>query len=94
MSAFHHQLLKFHHLNCERSRILYLLECSKYKINTLGIRKPYLTLFKVRLHNHEKYVTTRNNIRATNYLNFEGHEFKRHAKIIVTDPLNQKNLDK
>ena len=57
----------------------------------LGNQKPN---FNIRLTNHRKNVMPKGNIPARNHFDNEGHKYKRHAKFIMIEQLNQKNLDK
>ena len=42
----------------------------------------------------QKDVTTKGSIPASNRFDIEGHNFNIHAKFILTEQLNQRNLDK
>ena len=70
-------------INCKSSYIIYLIECSKCKIQ-----------FTVKLNDRRKDFTRKNSIPASNHFNFEGEVFNRHVKFIIIEQLNQIDLDK
>ena len=70
---------------------MYFLECLKCQIQYVGKSENE---FNIKLNNHRQDVTRMDSLSASNHFNIEGHNFNIHAKFILTEQVNQSNLDK
>ena len=80
-----------HNLNCKSTRVIYLLDCQKYRSQYVGKSE---TPFNIRLNNHRKDV---NNVQATlsvsKHFREANHSFNRDAKFTLIEQIkNQKRI--
>ena len=81
----------FNQLNCKINYIIFLLKCLKFQKQYDGKSE---TEFNIRLNNHRKNVTRKDSIPASNHFDTGGRKFNINAKFMLTEQLNQTNLDK
>ena len=77
----------FHILNCKSSFVIYLMECTLFKIQYVGKAE---TLFNIWLNNHRKdangnYPTS---ISASIHFRQHGHNFNKNAKFTLIEQIN------
>ena len=81
----------YHNLNCKSKYVIYLLECTKCKIQYVGKAE---TEFIIRLNNHRKDVWKPDAIPASCHFSGKGHNFNTHAKFILTEQICHIDIDK
>ena len=84
----------FHKLNCKSSFVIYLVECTLYKIQYVEKAE---TPFNIRLNNHRKDANGNNPkaIPASIHFKQPGHNFKKDAKFTLIEQINNAiNTDK
>ena len=81
----------YHNLNCKSTYVIYLLECTKCKIQYVGKTE---TEFNIRLNNHQKDVWKPDAIPASRHFSGKNHNFNTHAKFILIEPLCHIDIDK
>ena len=70
----------YHKLNFKNKYVIYLLECTKCKIQYVGKAE---TEFNIRLNNHRKDVWKPDAIPASHHFSGKNHNFNTHAKFIL-----------
>ena len=70
----------YHNLNCKRKYVIYLLECTKCKIQFLGKTE---TEFNIRLNNHRKDLWKPDAILASCNFSDKDHNFSTYAIFIL-----------
>ena len=81
----------YHNLNCKRKYVMYLLECTKCKIQYVGKAG---TEFNIRLNNHRKDVWKPGAIPASRHFSGKNHNFNTHAKFILIEQIRHIDIDK
>ena len=74
----------YHSLNCKSKYVIYLLECSIYKIQYVGKSE---TPFHIKLNNHRKEIKDPSAISACKHFNSPNHDFNTHGKFTVIEQL-------
>ena len=74
----------FFNLNCKSEYVIYLMEYIICKMQYVGKAE---TAFKLRLNNHRKDTKKPNSILACKHFQEQGHNFNKHAKLIIIDKL-------
>ena len=77
-------------LSCKSKYVIYLLECTKYKIQYVGKAE---TEFNIRLNNHRKDVWKPDAIPASRHFSDKNHNFNTHAKFILTEQIHHVDID-
>ena len=72
----------YHHLSCKSKYVIYLLECTKCKIQYVG---KVETEFNIRLNNHRKDVWKPDAIPASRHFSGKYHNFNTDAKVRHVD---------
>ena len=80
----------YHNLNCKRKYVIYLLECTKYKIQYVGKAE---TEFNIRLNNHQKDVWKPDAIPASRHFSGKNHNFNTHVKFIPIKQISHVDID-
>ena len=81
----------YDNLNCKGKYVIYLLECTKCKIQYVGKTE---TEFNIRLNNHRKDVWKPDAIPASRNFSDKSHDFNTHAKFILIEQIRHINIDK
>ena len=81
----------YHNLDCKSKYVIYLLECTKCKIQY--VRKTE-TKFNIRLNNHRKDVWKPDVIPASRHFSGINHKFNIHAKFILIEQICHIDIDK
>ena len=81
----------YHNLNCKSKYVIYLLECTKCKIQYVGKAE---TEFNIRLNNHRKDVWKPDAIPASRHFSGKSHNFNTHAKFILIEQIHHVDIDK
>ena len=81
----------YHHVNCKSKNIIYLMECTKCKVQYIGKSE---TNFNIRLNNHRKDTNNINGIPASRHFSKPYHEFNIHAKFIIIEQIKNANVSK
>ena len=81
----------YQNLNCKSKYVIYLLECTKCKIQYVGKAK---TEFNIRLYNHRKDVWKPDTISASCHFSGKDYNFNTHAKFILTEQIRHIDIDK
>ena len=81
----------YHHVNCKSKNIIYLMECTKCKVQYVGKSE---TDFNIRLNNHRKDVNNLNGIPVSRHISKAHHEFNTHAKFTIIEQLKNTNISK
>ena len=79
----------YHNLNCKSKYVIYLLECTKCKIQYVGKTE---TEFNIRLNNHTKDLWKPDAILASRHFSGKDHNFKTYAIFIPTE--QTRHIDK
>ena len=66
----------YHNLNCKSKYVIYLLECTKCKIQYVGKAE---TEFNIRLNNHRKDIWKPDAIPASRHFSGKNHNFSTHT---------------
>ena len=80
----------YHNLNCKSKYVIYLLECTKCKIQYVGKAE---TEFNIRLNNHRKDIRKPDAIPANRQFSDKNHTFNTHAKFILIEQMRHVNID-
>ena len=80
----------YHNLNGQSNYVIYLLECTKCKIQRVGKAE---TEFNIRLNNHRKDVWKPNAIPASRHFSGKNHNFNTHAKFILIEQIRHVDID-
>ena len=80
----------YHNLNCKSKYVIYLLECTKCKIQYVGKAE---TEFNIRLHNHRKDVWKPDAIPASRHFSNKSHNFNTRAKFILIEQIRHIDTD-
>ena len=80
----------YHNLNCKSTYVIYLLECTKCKIQYVGNAE---TEFNIRLNNHWKDVWKPDAIPASRHFSGNNHNFNTHSKFILIEQIPHVNID-
>ena len=80
----------YHNLNCKSKYAIYLLECTKCKIQYVGKAE---TKFNIRLNNHQKDVWKPDAIPASRHFSGRNHNFNTHAKFILIEQIRHVDID-
>ena len=80
----------YHNLNCKSKYVIYLLECTKCKIQYVGKAG---TEFNIGLNNHEKDVWKPDAIPAIRHFSGKSHNFNTHAKLILIEQIRHIDID-
>ena len=81
----------YHNLNCKSKYVIYLLECTKCKIQYVG---KVETVFNMRLNNHRKDVWKPDSMPASRHFSGKRHNFNTHAKFILIEQIRHIDIDK
>ena len=81
----------YHNLNCKSKYVIYLLECTKWKIQYIGKAE---TEFNIRLNNNRKDVWKLDAIPASRHFSGKNHNFNTYAKFIVIEQIRYIDIDK
>ena len=81
----------YHNLNCKSKYVIYLLVCTKCKIQYVGKAE---TEFNIRLNNHRKDVWEPEAIPASRHFSGKSHNFNSHAKFILIEQIRHIDIDK
>ena len=81
----------YHYLNCKSKYVIYLLECTKCKIQYAGKAE---TEFNIRLNNHRKDVWKPDALPASRLFSDERHNFNTHGKFILIEQICHIDIDK
>ena len=81
----------YHNLNCKSKYVIYLLECTKCKIQYVGKAE---TEFNIRLNNHQKDVWKPDAIPASRHFSGKNHNFNTHAKFLLIEQIRHIDIDK
>ena len=81
----------YHNLNCKSKYVIYLLECTKSKIQYVGKAE---TEFNIGLNNHRKDVWKPDVIPASCHFSGKSHNFNIHAKFILTEQIRHIDIVK
>ena len=74
----------FFNLYCKSEYIIHLMECILCKMEYVGKAE---TAFNLRLNNHRKNTKKPNSVLACKHFQEQGHNFNKHAKLIIIDKL-------
>ena len=80
----------YHNLNCKSKYVIYLLECTKCKMQYVGKAE---TEFNIRLNNHRKDVWKPNAITASRHYSGKNHNLNTHAKFILVEQICPVDID-
>ena len=80
----------YHNLSCNSKYVIYLLECTKCKIQYVGKAE---TEFNIRPNNHRKDVWKPDAISATRHFSGKNHNFNTQAKFILTEQIRHVDID-
>ena len=80
----------YHNLNCKSKYAIYLLECTKCKIQYVGKSE---TEFNIRLNNHRKDEWKPDAIPASRHFSSKNHNFNTHAKFILIEQIRHIEID-
>ena len=80
----------YHNLNCKSKYVIYLLECTKCKIQYVGKAQ---TEFKIRLNNHPKDVWKPDAIPASRNFSDKNHSLNSHAKFMLTEQIRHVDIN-
>ena len=80
----------YHNLNCKSKYVIYLLECTKCKIQYVEKAE---TEFNSRLNNHWKDVWKPDAIPASRHFSGKNHNFNTHAKFILIEQIRHVDID-
>ena len=80
----------YHNLNCKGKYVIYLLECTKCKIQYVGKAE---TEFDIRLNNHRKNVWKPDAIPISRHFSGKKHNFNAHAKFILIEQIRHVDID-
>ena len=81
----------FFNINCKDIFLIYLLECTKCKLQYVGKCE---TTFNLRLNNHRKDVKRKDSIQASQHFNQHNHEFNTDAKFTLIDKIQNTNTSR
>ena len=81
----------YHNLNCKSKYVIYLVECTKCKIQYVGKTE---TEFNIRLNNHRKDVWKPDGISASRHFSGKSQNFNTHAKFILIEQMCQIDIDR
>ena len=81
----------YHNLNCKSKYVIYLLDCTKYKLQYVGKAE---TEFNIRLNNHQKDVWKPDAMTASRHFSGKNHNFNAHAKFILIEQTRHVGIDK
>ena len=80
----------YHNLNCKSKYAIYLLECTKCKIQYVGKAE---TEFNIRFNNHWKDVWKPDAIPASHHFSGKNHNFNSHAKFIMIEQIHHVDIN-
>ena len=80
----------YHNLSCKSKYVIYLLECTKCKIQYVGKAE---TEFNIRLNNHRKDVWKPDAIPASHHFSGKNHNFNTQAKFILIEQIRHVDVD-
>ena len=80
----------YHNLNCKSKCVIYLLECTKCKMQYVG---KVETEFNIRLNNHRIYVWKPDAIPTSCNFSGKNHNFNTHAKFILIEQIRHVDID-
>ena len=72
----------YHNLSCKSKYVIYLMECTKCKIQYVGKTE---TEFNIRLNNHRKHAWKASILHASRHFSDKNHNFNTHAKFILIE---------
>ena len=81
----------YHNLAYKSKYIIYLLECTKRKMQHVGKAE---TESNIRLNNHQNNAWKPDAIPASPHFSGKSHHFNRHAKIILIEQIRDIDIDK
>ena len=81
----------YHNLNCNSTYVIYMLECTKCKIQCVG--KAEIE-FNIRFNNHQKDVWKPDAIPASSHFSGKNHNFNTHAKFLLIEQICHIDIDK
>ena len=81
----------YHNLNCKSNHIIYLLECTKCKIQYAGKAE---TEFNIKLDNHPNNLWKPDAIPANRHFSGKSHNFATHAKLILIEQIRHIDINK
>ena len=77
-----------HNVNCKSTHLIYLLECTRCKIQYVGKCETQLN---IRINNHRKDIKSINAIPICKHFNDENHSFNEDARFTIIEQLNNTN---
>ena len=80
----------YHNLNCKSTYVIYLMECTKCKLQYVGEAE---TGFNIRLNKHRKDVWKPDAIPASRHFSGKNHNFNTHAKFILIEQMRHVHTD-
>ena len=81
----------FHDVNCKSELVIYLMECTKCRLQYIGKSE---TKLNIRINNHRKDSTKITTILACQHFNNPSHNFTQDATFIIIDQLRKMDCDK
>ena len=81
----------YHNLNCKSKYAIYLLECTKCKIQYVGKSE---TEFNIRLNNHREDLWIPDAILASRHFSDKDNSFNTHAIFILIEQIRHIDIDK
>lgn len=78
----------FHHVNCKSTFVIYIMECSRCKLQYIGKSEFPMN---IRINNHRKDAHRPDGLPASQHFNKAGHDFNEHATFTIIEQL--KNTD-
>ena len=80
----------YHNLNCKGKYVIYLLECTKFKIQYVEKAE---TEFNIRLNNHRKDVWSPDAIPPSCHFSGKNHNFNTQVKFILIEQIRHIDID-
>ena len=81
----------YHTLNCKSKYVVYLLQCTKCKMQCVGNAE---TEFNIKLNNYRNDVWKPDAIPASHHFSGKIHNFNTHAKFLLIEQICHINIDK
>ena len=80
----------YNNLNCTSKYVIYLLECTKCKIQYVGKAE---TEFNIRLNNHRKDLWKPDAVLASRHFSGKDHSLNTHAIFILIEQIRHNDID-